>query len=57
MKFRSVPVRLAGFVAGLLAVFGIGLGVGAAFGPEPEAVPPATTESPSPTHDMTHGAP
>jgi hypothetical protein len=29
----SVPVKLAAFAAGLVACFGIGLGIGAAVGP------------------------
>ena len=34
----STPVRVAGFVAGLVAVFALALGTGAAFGPDEPVV-------------------
>ena len=56
----NVPAKLAAFALGLVACFGIGLGVGAAVGPIDDgapqpththttSTPPATT---APAHDM-----
>lgn len=45
MSQRSVPVRLAGFVAALIAVLGIGAGLGAAVGPDGST---AEAETPAP---------
>jgi hypothetical protein len=52
----NVPAKLAAFAVGLVACFGIGLGIGAAVGPIDDGAPqpthtPATTV---PTMPMAH---
>ena len=43
----NVPAKLAAFAVGLVACFGIGLGIGAAVGPIDDGAP-------QPTHTPTH---
>ncbi len=40
----SVPTRLVAFAIGLLAVFALGLTLGATFGPDPASPPPVEME-------------
>jgi hypothetical protein len=48
----SVPVRLAAFAAGLVACFGIGLGIGAAVGPTDDGAPHPTHTHTVPGHTV-----
>ncbi len=50
----SVPLKLAAFLVGLVACFGIGLGVGAAVGPLDGASQPTHTTHTTTAHDMGH---
>ena len=58
---RSVAVKLVGFVLGLLAVFAVGYGVGAATEPDAPAPAPGAVTSTTATTlasgmDMEHGS-
>ena len=56
---RAVAVKLAGFALGLLVVFAVGYGVGAATEPDaPPAPAPGVTTSTTmaPGMDMEHGS-
>jgi hypothetical protein len=50
----NVPLKLASFALGLLACFGIGLGIGAAVGPIDDASQPTHTHTTVTTQSM-HG--
>jgi len=52
----SVSARLAAFMVGLSAAFGLGAGLGATFGPEPTPPPTHPPDATDATHSSTeHG--